>query len=67
VNAHVDQVHHTQGVAVGGILKRSINKREDETMMSEPGEEPVEAREQLYFGWKQKVRKDRKIASLNVT
>ena len=48
------------------MLKRYINEREEETMMSEPDEEPVEAKEQLYFGWKQKVRKYRKIAPLNV-
>jgi hypothetical protein len=46
---------------VGGMLKRYINEREEETMMSEPGEEPVEEEEQVYFGWKQKVRKYRKI------
>jgi len=62
----VDQLHHTRGVAVGGILKRYIKEREEETMMSEPDEEPVEAKEQLYFGWKQKVRKYRKIAPLHV-
>jgi plasmid rolling circle replication initiator protein Rep len=58
----VDQVHHTRGVAIGGILKRYIKEREQETMLSEPGEEPTEeTKEQLYFGWKQKVRKYRKI------
>jgi len=62
----VDQLHHTRGVAVGGILKRYIKEREEETMMSEPDEEPVEAKEQLYFGWKQKVRKYRKIAPFNM-
>jgi hypothetical protein len=62
----VDQVHHTRGVAVGGILKRYIREREEETMLSEPGEGSVEAKEQMYFGWKHKVRKYRKIAPLNV-
>jgi plasmid rolling circle replication initiator protein Rep len=62
----VDQVHHTRGVAVGGILKRYIKEREEETMMSEPGKEPVEEKERLYFVWKQKVRKYRKIAPLHV-
>jgi plasmid rolling circle replication initiator protein Rep len=61
----VDQVHHTRGVAIGGILKRYIKEREQETMLSEPGEEPAEeTKEQLYFGWKQKVRKYRKIPPL---
>lgn len=62
----VDQVHHTRGVAIGGILKRYIKEREQETLMSEPGEEPAEeTKEQLYFGWKQKVRKYRKIAPVS--
>jgi len=53
-------------VAVGGIFKWYIKEREQETLLSEPGEELVEAKEQLYFGWKQKVRKYRKIAPLHV-
>jgi plasmid rolling circle replication initiator protein Rep len=61
----VDQVHHTRGVAIGGILKWYIKEREQETMISEPEEEPVEPKEQLYFGWKPKVRKYRKIAPLS--
>jgi plasmid rolling circle replication initiator protein Rep len=62
----VDQVHHTRGVAIGGILKRYIKEREQETMLSEPGEEPAEdTKEKLFFGWKQKVRKYRKIGPLS--
>jgi plasmid rolling circle replication initiator protein Rep len=62
----VDQVHKTRAVAIGGILKRYIKEREQETLMSEPGEEPGEqTKEQLYFGWKQKVRKYRKIPPLS--
>jgi plasmid rolling circle replication initiator protein Rep len=62
----VDQVHHTRGVAIGGILKRYIKEREQKDMKSEPGEESAEdTQEQLYFGWKQKVRKYRKIAPLS--
>jgi plasmid rolling circle replication initiator protein Rep len=61
----IEQVHHTRGVAIGGILKRYIKEREQENLMSEPGEEPIETKEHLYFGWKQKVRKYRKIASLS--
>jgi hypothetical protein len=61
----VEQVHHTRSVAIGGILKRYIKEREQEAMLSEPGEESAEdTKEQLYFGWKQKVRKYRKIAPL---
>jgi plasmid rolling circle replication initiator protein Rep len=61
----VDQVHKTRGVAIGGILKRYIKERERENLKSEPGEEPVtEEKQQLFFGWKQNVRKYRKIAPL---
>jgi hypothetical protein len=62
----VDQVHKTRGVAVGGILKRYIKVREKEDLKSEIGEEPAEdTKEQLYFGWKQKVRKYRRIAPVS--
>jgi plasmid rolling circle replication initiator protein Rep len=62
----VDQLYHTRSVAIGGILKRYIKEREQETLLSEPGEEPAEGtKEQLFFGWKQKVRKYRKIAPLS--
>jgi plasmid rolling circle replication initiator protein Rep len=63
----VDQVHHTRGVAIGGILKRYIKEREKEDMKSEPGEEPAEEdKEKLFFGWKQPVRKYWKIAPVSV-
>lgn len=63
----VDQVHKIRGVAVGGILKRYIKEREKENLLREPGdEELMEVKEQLFFGWKQKVRKYRKIRTLNV-
>jgi plasmid rolling circle replication initiator protein Rep len=61
----VDQLHKTRAVAIGGILKHYIKEREQETMMDESEEEPIEAKEQLYFGWKPKVRKYRKIAPLS--
>jgi plasmid rolling circle replication initiator protein Rep len=62
----VDQLHYTKAVAIGGILKRYIKEREKENLKSEPGEEPAEdTKEQLFFGWKQKVRKYRKIAPLS--
>lgn len=57
-----DQLHHTRGVAIGGILKRYIKEREPETLTGEPGEEkPEEEAEQLFFGWKQQVRKYRRL------
>jgi hypothetical protein len=49
-------------VAVGGILKRYIKERERENLTSEPGEEaPTPEMEQLYFGWKQEVKKYRRV------
>ena len=63
----VDQVHKIRGVAVGGILKRYIKEREKENLLREPGDEALmPVAEQLFFGWKQEVRKYRKIAPLNV-
>lgn len=57
-----DQLHHTRSVAIGGILKRYIKEREQETLTSEPGEEPAEDdKEKLYFGWKQQLRKYRRL------
>jgi hypothetical protein len=62
----VDQVHKTRGVAIGGILKRYIKERAREDLKSEPGEEPTtEEKQQLFFGWKQNVRKYRKIAPVS--
>lgn len=61
----VDQLHHTRGVAIGGILKRYIKEREKENLMSEPGEEPVEPKEHLTFGWKHKVRKYQRITPVS--
>jgi plasmid rolling circle replication initiator protein Rep len=58
----VDQVHKIRGVAIGGILKRYIKERKQENLISEPGEEkPTAEMEQLFFGWKQNVRKYRRI------
>jgi len=63
----VDQVHKIRGVAVGGILKRYIKEWEKENLLREPGDEALmPVAEQLFFGWKQEVRKYRKITSLNV-
>lgn len=60
----VDQVHKTRAVAIGGVLKRYIREHEREDLKQEPGEEPSEEEaERLYFGWKQEVRRYRKIGS----
>jgi plasmid rolling circle replication initiator protein Rep len=61
-----DQLHKTRAVAMGGIIKRYIKEQTRENLKSEPGEEPTEeTKEQLYFGWKQNVRKYRKIAPVS--
>jgi plasmid rolling circle replication initiator protein Rep len=60
--ALVDQVHKTRAVAIGGILKKYIRDRKKEDLTSEPGEEELEKEiERVFFGWKQNVRKYRKI------
>jgi hypothetical protein len=57
-----DQLHHTRSVAIGGILKRYIKEREQETLTSEPGEEEVlKEAQRLFFGWKQAVRRYRRM------
>jgi plasmid rolling circle replication initiator protein Rep len=59
----VDQLHNTKAVAIGGILKHYIKEREREDLTQEPGEEAApEEGEWLYFGWKQKVRRYRKLS-----
>lgn len=58
----VDQVHKIRGVAVGGILKRYIKEREKENLLREPGDEEfMQVSEQLFFGWKNNVKKYRKL------
>lgn len=58
----VDQLHNTKAVAIGGVLKHYIKEREREDLTQEPGEEPpIEGKEQLYFGWKQEVRRYRRL------
>jgi plasmid rolling circle replication initiator protein Rep len=58
----VDEMYKIRGVTIGGILKRYIKEREKETLISEPGEqEPEISAEQLFFGWKQEVRRYRKL------
>jgi plasmid rolling circle replication initiator protein Rep len=58
----VDQVHKMRSVAIGGILKKYIKDREKERMTDEPGEEPpIDEVGRLFFGWKQEVRRYRKV------
>jgi plasmid rolling circle replication initiator protein Rep len=59
-----DQLRGTRGVAIGGILKRYIVDRKKESLIQEPGEEPTtEEKQRLYFGWKQEVRKYRRVGN----
>src|SRR5262249_62060661 len=58
----VDRLHNTKAVAIGGILKHYIEEREREDLTQEPGEEEaVKEAERLFFGWKTKVRRYRRI------
>jgi len=57
-----DQLVKTRAVAVGGILKRYLRDRHREDLTQEPGEETApEHDDSLFFGWKQDVRRYRKI------
>jgi plasmid rolling circle replication initiator protein Rep len=59
----VDQLHKTRAVAIGGVLKQYIRDRKKEDLTAEPGEEPAkEDLESLYFGWKQLVRRYKKLS-----
>jgi plasmid rolling circle replication initiator protein Rep len=58
----VDQVHGIRSIAVGGILKSYLRKRKREDLTKEPDEEEAaDLAERLYFGWKQHVKKYRRI------
>jgi plasmid rolling circle replication initiator protein Rep len=58
----VDQLHYTKAVAIGGILRRYIREREREDLRVEPGEElPPAGDASVFFGWKQPVRRYRKV------
>lgn len=58
----VDQVHKMRSVAVGGVLKPYLRERKREDLTQEPGEEDAGAlAERLFFGWKQEVRRYKKI------
>jgi plasmid rolling circle replication initiator protein Rep len=55
-----DQVLKTRAVAVGGVLKQYLREHADLTQ--EPGEDPpAEIAERLFFGWKQEVRRYRRV------
>ena len=55
-------IRKTRAVAIGGVLKHYLREREREDLVSEPGEEEPEASaESLFFGWKQQVKRYRRI------
>jgi plasmid rolling circle replication initiator protein Rep len=58
-----DEIWKTRAVAVGGVLKRYLREREREDLTAEPGEEPPPASgdASVFFGWKQPVRRYRKV------
>ena len=57
-----DEVWKTRAVAVGGVLKQYLREREREDLMREPGEEPTpEEVARVFFGWKEQVRRYRKV------
>jgi hypothetical protein len=61
----VDQVWKTRGVAVGGVLKQYLREQEQGNLVSEPGEEPsAEELARLFFGWKQDVRRYKKLGQV---
>lgn len=59
----VDQVWKTKAVVIGGVFKKYLRERENLT--AEPGEEESaeEEAERLFFGWKQEVRRYRRIGN----
>jgi plasmid rolling circle replication initiator protein Rep len=58
-----DQVRGTRAVAMGGVLKQYFRARRGKAdLTSEPGEEEaVQEAERLFFGWKQQVRRYRRL------
>jgi plasmid rolling circle replication initiator protein Rep len=56
-----DQLHATKITTIGGILKRYIKDRERKSQCDESEETSSDASDPLYFGWKQEVRRYRKI------
>jgi hypothetical protein len=60
-----DQVLKTRAVAVGGVLKQYLREHAGD-LTSEPGkEEAVKEAERLFFGWKQEVRRYRRLTHGN--
>lgn len=58
----VDQIHKMRAVAVGGVLKLYLRERGRNDLIREPGEEEVGAvTEKLFFGWKQQVRRYKRL------
>ena len=54
----------TKAVVIGGVFKKYLREREPEDLTSEPGEEmPTEEAGRLFFGWKQEVRRYRRIGN----
>lgn len=58
-----DQVRGTRAVAIGGELKQYFRaRRRKEDLTQEPGEEPPpEKADRLFFGWKQPVRRYKRV------
>jgi plasmid rolling circle replication initiator protein Rep len=57
-----DEVWKTKAVIVGGVFKKYLKERE--RLTSEPGEEEsTEEAERLFFGWKQEMRRYRRIGN----
>jgi len=61
-----DQVLKTRAVAVGGVLKQYLRERGRENLTQEPGEEEaVKEAQRLFFGWKQQVKRYRRLTHGN--
>lgn len=60
--AMTEQVVKTRAVAVGGVLKQYLRARGREDLTQEPGEEEaVEEAARLFFGWKQEVKRYKRV------
>jgi Replication protein len=57
-----DEIWKTRAVAVGGVLKKYLRDREREDLITEVGEEPMpEEVATIFFGWRERVRRYRKV------
>jgi plasmid rolling circle replication initiator protein Rep len=60
-----DEVWKIRAVAVGGVLRKYLKDRDREDLFEEPGEPgagpSAEEQRRLYFGWKQLMRRYRKV------